>query len=879
LVTWGFVGRDEELAELVGRLALRSAKGIVLAGPAGVGKTRLASEFLRRAEGPDTATAHITASMSTSRVPFGAFASLLPAGDYPEKTVGSRAAMLRTAASALVRHAGGRRLVLLVDDAHLLDDASATLVSQLVSTDSAFVVATVRSGEQAPPPIVGLWKDDLVDRIEVGGLGAEAIEDLLCAELGGQVDSAVVARLVEHCRGNVLFLRELVLGAVRDGSLVNERGIWRLVRPLAPSERLVELVEARLGDLHPDERSLMELVCWGEPLEIAELVALADLPSAERLEERGFLATRMEGDRREVRPAHPVYGDVVRAQTPTLRVARLAKLLADTVESRGLNHPRDVLRVAAWRLDGGGGSPEVMLAAAQAARWTYDFRLAERLVERALVVGAGFDAALLAAELAGLLGRFDDAEAQLAQLSERADTDQEKALVALSRLNNHAFYSGAIDQGLQIVDDALRTIEDQDAKDEIAARRAGLLLAKGGPTKAAEVFEPLLEQGCNDRALVWAYQIAAPAYTRLGRFSDALDTGNKGYLLARSLSRPSEWYPWIHLYFRSRTLTLSGRLLEGERLAKRDHEAALENWSVEAQAWFSWGVASASRERGDINGSIRYAREATALFAELGRSLVQREALIDLATSLASAGRGDEARASLDTLDGLGLPPSYLTGVDLLIARGWVEAAAGELPMARRHLEDAADVGERIGDLVGVVTAIHNLARIGGTDAHLTKRLNEAVDLVEGDYMKVRAVHVRGLLERDVDRLESASNLFEAAGARLLAAEVAADAGETARAAGNARRAAAAEFRSAGLLNSCDGAVLVGRQGRTVREVLTRAEQEAALLAAAGRSNRSIAHELCLSVRTVEGRLQRVYTKLGVASREELSAKLAESQS
>lgn len=877
-MAWQFVGRDDELAQLVSRLADRSVKGIVLAGPAGVGKTRLAAEFLKRAESSKSATAHVTASRSTRGVPFGAFASLLPAGDYPEGAVGDRAGMLRSAGAALVRDAGNRRLVLLVDDAHLLDDASATLVYQLVSSGAAFVVATLRFGEPAPPPIVGLWKDDLAERIEVGGLGAGAIEDLLCAELGGQVDSAVVAHLAEHCQGNVLFLRELVLGAVRDRSLVDDRGIWRLVRPLTPSERLVELVETRLGDLHPDERSLMELVCWGEPLEIAELASLADLPTAEGLEERGFLSTRMEGDRREVRPAHPVYGDVVRAKTPALRVARLATLLADTVEKLGVNHPRDALRVASWRLDGGGGSPEVMLTAAQTARWTYDFPLAARLVDRALAVGAGFDAALLAAELAGLLGRFDDAEAQLAELVERAQTDQDRVRVAVARLNNHAFYSGAIDEGLLIVEEVLLTIDDADWKDEIAARHAGLLLAKSGPIRAAEAFEPLLHRGCTDSALVWVYQTAAPAYTRFGRFGEALDAADKGYLLARSLSWPSEWYPWFHLYFRSRTLCHLGRIIEGERLAKQEHAAALDSGSIEAQAWFSWGLASASRERGDITAAIRFAREAAVLFAELGRPLVQRMALTDLAASLAFAGRAEEAQGALSALDRLGLPPDYLTGVELLLARGWVEAALGNVPGARRHFEEAVGVGGRIGDLLGVVTGIHNLARVGFVDAQWASRLTHVLKFVEGDYAKVCAVHVQGLLDRDVDRLESASNLFEAAGAKLLAAEVAADAGRIAREAGDSRRAAAADFRSAALLSACDGAVLIGRRGGTSREGLTRAEQEAALLAAAGRSNRSIADELCLSVRTIEGRLQRVYTKLGVSSREELAVKLAESR-
>jgi DNA-binding NarL/FixJ family response regulator len=42
-------------------------------------------------------------------------------------------------------------------------------------------------------------------------------------------------------------------------------------------------------------------------------------------------------------------------------------------------------------------------------------------------------------------------------------------------------------------------------------------------------------------------------------------------------------------------------------------------------------------------------------------------------------------------------------------------------------------------------------------------------------------------------------------------------------------------------------------------------------LAADGTSNSEIAHQLCLSVRTVENHLQRVYAKLGVASRQELA--------
>jgi hypothetical protein len=81
-----------------------------------------------------------------------------------------RGDLLRRYGRAVVDGAAGRPLLVFVDDAHLLDDGSATLLHQLALTRAATVLATVRSGERAPDPVVSLWKDALADRIEVSVL-------------------------------------------------------------------------------------------------------------------------------------------------------------------------------------------------------------------------------------------------------------------------------------------------------------------------------------------------------------------------------------------------------------------------------------------------------------------------------------------------------------------------------------------------------------------------------------------------------------------------------------------------------------------------------------------------------------------------------------
>ncbi|WP_039934197.1 ATP-binding protein, partial [Streptomyces viridochromogenes] len=125
---WPFAGRENEL-ELVRRSLGGGPRGLVVTGPAGCGKTRLAKEAVR---GTDCARA--AGTPESRAIPFAAFAHLLP-----ESVTLHRAVHLLSGVRTL-----------LVDDAHLLDDASAALVHQLAVHGRTRLLVVATDGAPAP---------------------------------------------------------------------------------------------------------------------------------------------------------------------------------------------------------------------------------------------------------------------------------------------------------------------------------------------------------------------------------------------------------------------------------------------------------------------------------------------------------------------------------------------------------------------------------------------------------------------------------------------------------------------------------------------------------------------------------------------------------
>jgi DNA-binding CsgD family transcriptional regulator len=873
---WPLVGRGEDLVGLGAVLAAPGSQGLVLAGEAGVGKTRLAAELAAACRGAGRCVLRADATNSSALLPLGALAPLLVGlSDDDRESYLDRGTLLRRSADVLLAPAAGRPLLLFVDDAHLLDDISATLVHQLVTTRAATVLLTVRTGQPAPEPITALWKNLLVARHEVTGLDFEVIEQLLTTALGGPLDRAAALDLSSRCQGNVLYLREMVIGAREDGALRNDGGIWRLAGALSPSRRVVELVEQRLASLTRDQRRLLETVAFGEPVGAADL---GDVGLAEELERAGLLRGEVQGARAVVRLAHPLYSEVLRARLPAVRVPSIARSLAEAAERDSVpvlgRGAQEILRIGTLRLAGGGGSAELMLAAARVARSRSAFTLAERLATGAEDAGAGFEAALLVAQAVGLQGRAAEAESRLARLAERAGTDAQRVRVALTRLDNEAFYLGDLTGANRIAEQAEHSVADPAWRDEITARRLGLVLATDGHRAAAQAAEPLLHRA-RGRPLVWASQIGSFSFARMGRLEQALRIAVRGR--AEHLKLPDVlefWYPWFHRFFECDALAGLGRIDDAATLATAEYRRGLDERSREAQAIFALQLARLVAERGQPNAAARHAREAAALFRELGRPQFENWALQYVALASALAGRSSEARSALDTLDALGLPPTMNMAVDLCVARGWAAIAAGDLASGRARFTEAAEQGVQIGDLLGAVSAWHSMARVGAAPA-AAERLAVLAGQIEGPLAAARAAHAKALATENADALRAVAGAFESCGALLLAAEAAADGAVVLRRRSD-RCWPSAQARADQLAQRAGQPETPALARLDARIRLTPAEREVAVAAAAGASNRDIAARQGVSVRTVESHLQHAYGKLGVSSRKELAAALSQ---
>lgn len=899
--TWVLTGRDAELDRVVTLLAGRSRRrgagpaGAVLVGEAGSGKTRLVAEALDRLDvgssgGPTVV--RVLATRSGQAIPLGALVPFLPRtldapgdeGNIDDADVG--ADHLRAAADALAALGSGDGrsdgpLVLAVDDAHWLDEASATVVLHLVLAGRARLIATVRSGEPAPEPVTALWKDDLVERIDVGNLAEPDLGVLLEQVLGGSLDRASLHALYTASRGNPLFVRELVYGSLSSGALAEQDGLWRLREGVGTTPRLVELIAHRLGALTDPEQDVLALLAIGESLGPHHLAS--GLPAGAAvgdvllgLERRGLVEVAMERRRVVVRFAHPLYGEVVRSQLPTLRAMELNRRLAESVEATGARRREDVLRVGLWRLDGGGHvDVDLMVEAARRALFANERDLAGRLADaaftEAVASGDGArEAGLLLAEVRRGQGRNAEADEVLLSLATGSEVTEELAPTIIARASNLFWGLGQDAEALDLLEACEAGLPAGPLRDEARAVRATIVMLTGRFREARALVAPILADATG-RVLINASIAEAGSLAVAGRGDEAeavalralaahAELGDQ-QLLAR---------PWIHENAMTLAASESGRLAHAREVAGRGHAAAIERGEKAAQAWFGSAVARSALLTGRPRTAARRFRESAVLHDEVGEPGPRRWSLAGVVISAALVGDRPEVDRAFQTLRAIDSPMRMMES-DVTRAEAWWQHEHGDLEGARVTVRAAvASAAERGADALAAVAA-WDLARFGDTRgaAELLEPLRGASPL-----NGLRADHAAAAVARDAAALVEVADRFDEWGYELEAAEAASLAAECLLRDGAPRESAAVARRVEAFRTRGEGVFTRLLSSSSVAAPLTDRQRDIALLAAQGLPSKVIAERLNLSRRTVDNNLHQAFQRLGISRRADLAEAL-----
>ncbi|WP_460370306.1 AAA family ATPase, partial [Actinocorallia lasiicapitis] len=314
-------GRDQE-QQLLRRLLLRprGRRGVMIAGPAGVGKTRLLEEAV--AQLPRDTSIRYPAEFDVSWVRRLSGPGQRPAG----------------------------RQALVIDDAHLLDsDQSAAVLELARRGGTVLLLAADLDRDTVPAEVTALWKDDHVARIDLSPLDGEAIRELAEAMLKGRICEATAAQFAALCEGYPLTLRELLRSSVQMGCLVDANGLWTLTRSPAVAVTGAGTCRRSLDALSAAARDVAELLAITGGLPAATVECLADTADIAAVDARGFLRLDRVGAPTHgdglVRISRTVLQDLLRQQISPLRRRSLLRRLVRTLETAG----RDRLDTTRWR--------------------------------------------------------------------------------------------------------------------------------------------------------------------------------------------------------------------------------------------------------------------------------------------------------------------------------------------------------------------------------------------------------------------------------------------------------------------------------------------------------------------------------------------------
>jgi DNA-binding CsgD family transcriptional regulator len=832
------------------------ARGIVLSGAAGVGKTRVAREAVDGCGRRNSRRHWIVGTASARGVPLGAFADI--ASDFGPDPL----RRVREVIEGLIGTARDGDVVVGVDDAHLLDDLSAFAVHQLVTRRLATVILTIRSGESAPDAITTIWKDHHLERLELQPLSQPEIESLVEHVLSGPVDSFSAQRLWQYTQGNALYLRHLLETEVSADRMTQRSGVWLWDGHPRLSSTLAELLEARIAHVPKAVRDVLDALAVAEPLEIDILDAIADSDALAEAESLSLITVDHSVRPASVRLAHPMLGEVT--HTGALRMRRLRGRIATELARKDSTDPRDLVRRATLTM-ASDVTPDtgVLVEGASAAMHLGDLRLAETLAERAVVAGGGLQPKILQAMAITWQERGTDAEAVLAELA--AETrGPTRTPIAILRAMNFALSLRDTAKAERELDEAIPA--DDEAAQAIAnALRALIDLVRGHSRAVDRASTILANTPANDIAQMLSIWVLVTGLGDLGRIDEIESAANAGYRLAEASAEAS------HLRLplaavQGIAYRLGGALTSLDALIAR---IRIDTIDVPfQQAWHSFFTGLSAMSRGDLAAAQRFLHETLAHLESGGGPMTKTFARSWLAAVTGMSGRAVEARREFAAIEWSAQDEAGVWDIERFIAEAWTCAAESATSQAISILRDAAAKESERGRPAWEVMLLQTATQFG--DATTAARLAELAGDVQGPRAAAAAAHAAALAVGDGDGLIKASGSYKEFGDRLAAADAAAQAVVAYQQAGLRGAAMNASAKLERLAAECHGAQTPTLRAAATPQPFTARQREIISLAAQGLSNKEIADRLTMSIRSVQGHLFRASQRVGANSRQKL---------
>ncbi|ORA14225.1 LuxR family transcriptional regulator [Mycobacterium arosiense ATCC BAA-1401 = DSM 45069] len=839
--------------------------GVALVGDSGVGKSTLARMLAKTVESAGRTVRFALGTKTGYAVPLGAFSRSVSLGVTHEPAI-----MLAAAHNTLSQE---KNLVMVVDDAQLLDPLSATLVNQLAAGRSARLIVTIRSGEPVSDAVTALLKERILLTVHVDPFTREQTAQLAGAVLGGPVDFRLVDELFERSAGNPLLLRGFLAAGHESGALVQTEQGWQLRGPLRADRELHDALEFQLQSLSAAELEVVEILATAERLKWEVLRDVCDAEAVASLERRGLIQLVADGSHTLAQLNHPMLGEAATRHAGMVRSRQINGKLARALQK----HERAGSRLRLPGLDGRIRMAQFMMRsdlepdldvvteAAVDALATSNVVLGEELARFAVDRGGGVPAALVLAEAVSWQGRGEEADSVL--VDAEPDDGDEWLIARWGCLRAANLYWGCADveAATRALDDVKKRVAADAGMQLIDALEVSMGYFRGDVETTVALGPALCESDLLPIATVWAAFPSCAALAAVGRFSDVSRLADVGLRAAATCGLGP------HQFNIGMTEVMAATAAGNDRLAERTYKryAAMATGLPEAEAMVDAMLGLAHVARGELASACAAFVKSGTLFAQGFPSpwLV----LVAARHAQAEGARGDNAAAAaaLRRAEKAYGPHVRVFLPELELARAWERVSAGDTTAGQTHARRAAQNARVAGMHAVELQARHAAVRFG--DRSQATRLEQLARTLNSALAEAVADHARGLARHDGDLLDAAAHQFADLGALAFAADASAQAAAEHARRGDRAKKFDSSTRAHALASQC-GLRTPSIDASARPLPFSSRERQIVMLVAAGLSNRQIADRLVISVRTVEGHLYRIFTKLGIKSRDQLIA-------